>query len=182
MYEKNEYKNMYNKCDKVENYKNIFSIDVEQVIHQLEVYSISSLIDCNDIKISDSKILDAPCGFGRISMFLESYNPKQISGIDSSESMVEESKNNVKSGSFVSADLSQIPFDNECFDISICFRFLMNLKRKDRIKVLSELNRVIKGKGYLICNIHLNKYSFRGIETYIMGKIKGYFQPHLSFR
>jgi ubiquinone/menaquinone biosynthesis C-methylase UbiE len=104
-----------------------------------------------------SKILDFGCAWGRIAFQLQSkgYN---VTGFDINvnaiKTAVETAKltneNNKQRVKFQTADALKLPFPNESFDACIVQAFLTTIiSPEDRIKVLSEANRVLKDDGIL---------------------------------
>ncbi len=97
-------------------------------------------------------ILDVGCGAG---VFLsEAVRLGHFAcGVDSSELMVQESKNvlmtyGYKNTVVINGDIEHLPIRDETFDVVLCIGVLSYLPTDDR--GLSELRRVVKKNGYVI--------------------------------
>jgi ubiquinone/menaquinone biosynthesis C-methylase UbiE len=96
-----------------------------------------------------SKVLDIPCGTGRLSIFLNRIG-YHVEGGDISAVMVKKSQkkaalyglNGIK---FSVIDAEHINFPNEYFDAVVSLRLLGHTPPLERVKILRELNRVCKG-------------------------------------
>ena len=86
-----------------------------------------------------SRVLDLPCGGGRISRAIRSLE-LSIVAADYSAWMLRESVDSASSR--VRADALRLPFRDDTFEASICFRFMQAVPRELRILALSELGRV----------------------------------------
>lgn len=62
-----------------------------------------------------SKVLDAGCGFGRMSILFDNYT-----GVDFSPDFIELAKKEYPNKNFIQADLKKLPFHEEQFDWAIC--------------------------------------------------------------
>lgn len=94
------------------------------------------------IKPSD-KVLDAGCGYGRMSTVFENYT-----GVDFSTDFIREAKNMFPDKDFRVADLRDLPFKDKEFDwgiaISIKNMIVGNLGKSEWNKMEKELRRVCK--------------------------------------
>jgi len=108
------------------------------------------------------KILDAGCGNGRLFFsVLKDYNV-EYQGIDNSEKLIEIAKKKISkfqipiskqipNPNFQIADMTDIPFADNYFDLVICIAAFHHLPtKKFRLKSLSEINRVLKPNGHLL--------------------------------
>jgi ubiquinone/menaquinone biosynthesis C-methylase UbiE len=89
------------------------------------------------------RILDIPCGAGRLSAILKDYSGF-IVGADISEPMLAYSRT---SGRYINLDKCEIenmPYTDNYFDILLCFRLLHHLPLESRSKAFSEVARVTK--------------------------------------
>jgi len=98
----------------------------------------------------DMIILDAGSGSGYGSNYLADYC-KYIIGLDISRDAIDYStkKFNKKNLNFVSGDITDMPFENNTFDIIISFMTIEHINKHDNF--LSECNRILKDKGTFIC-------------------------------
>lgn len=109
--------------------------------------------------IGNESILDIGCGFGDLLIKLREKGHKgQLYGVDISEGMIKEAKENSK-GLDIQFKVSQaerLPFREETFDIIICKHSLYHFKLN---KAIEEIYRCLDNKGVLIFT--LNSYSKR---------------------
>ncbi|MCG8565778.1 MAG: class I SAM-dependent methyltransferase [Desulfobacterales bacterium] len=101
-----------------------------------------------------ARLLDAGCGLGGTARILATNQKLQITGIDLAPVFIQaaqtftrwcglESKLEFHTGS-----ITQMPFEDKCFDGIICQHILMNIEDKDR--AVAEFFRVLKPGGRLI--------------------------------
>lgn len=117
---------------------------VKGKVWHVEQETMSRILD--DIAEA-SNVLDIPVGTGR---FIEFYKERGINtfGFDSSEDMINEAKKKIDGDSnnisFKIGDAtSNLPYDNEFFDLVVCFRFLQGtISKKDGKDFLKEVVRV----------------------------------------
>lgn len=104
-------------------------------------------------KFRPGNALDAACGTGRYSEFLNSLGHKVI-GVDLSPNMLFQArKNRSKQINFLQGNLTKIPLKDESIDLAICALALAHLPNTD--EALSELFRVVRSKGHIvISDIH----------------------------
>ena len=105
--------------------------------------------------VKGKKVLDVPCGIGRVSYFLSKLG-YEITGVDISEKMVKKSKENVPNGVFIKGDMRKLTqvLRGETYDIIInIFNSLGYYEEEDDLKILREFRGVIKDNGILIVNL-----------------------------
>jgi len=114
------------------------------------------------------KILDAGCGNGRLYFsFLRNFNVEYY-GIDVSEKLIriaqdtrnklqDTNKFQISNFKFQTADITDLPFEENQFDLVFCIATFHHLPdKKLRRQALAELYRVLKPGGYLLMtNWHL---------------------------
>ncbi len=106
---------------------------------------------------NNDKILDMGCGVGRVSFALESMGYTNLTGIDFSPQMINRAKKLKKSTiNFYVGDCTCIEEEENTFDFAIfSFNGLMQIpERKNRLKALKELKRVLKPNAYLVFTSH----------------------------
>lgn len=95
-----------------------------------------------EIKETD-KVLDAGCGYGRSSVYFDSYV-----GVDFSPDFIELAQENHPGKEFWVADLKDLPFKDQEFDVSFCVSIkhmiVDNLGEEEWEKMFKELKRVSK--------------------------------------
>lgn len=116
-------------------------IDVEEPI-------VKNLI----LSLQKGKALDAACGTGRYSKFLQSLG-YLVTGIDISDDMLNVARINNPDIDFIKASLIDMPIKNSTFDLTISALALSHLPKID--KAIVELARVTKvGGQIIISDIH----------------------------
>jgi len=108
----------------------------------------------------DQRILDVGCGYGRMALPLlkKGYD---IYGIDLSKKYITELKRDLSSGSLKSrfrvADMCDLPFGNAEFDVVLCLWSVIDelLLRKDQVRAVKEMKRVLKKGGFAFIEGHL---------------------------
>ncbi|KAL1856770.1 hypothetical protein Plec18167_009640 [Paecilomyces lecythidis] len=101
----------------------------------------------------DAHVLDAGCGPGTITSSFARVIPKGcIIGIDLSETIVEKARaqDDLPSNcSFQVADITQLPFENDFFDVVYTSQVLSHVPAAD--VAFKELRRVCKPGGFIAC-------------------------------
>jgi ubiquinone/menaquinone biosynthesis C-methylase UbiE len=89
------------------------------------------------------KVLDAGCGYGRASEWVDNYV-----GVDFSPDFIKEAQTLYPDKKFIQADLKKLPFKDNEFDLAICVSvkqmIVSNLGENDWLKMEKELKRVAK--------------------------------------
>lgn len=101
------------------------------------------------------KILDLCTGTGDIANLLKQKFPNaQITGVDFSDKMLEIAQSKHSSIEFLQADCTQLPFEDNSFDICTISFGLRNIENIEQ--AISEIYRVLKPGGIFV-NIDLGK-------------------------
>jgi SAM-dependent methyltransferase len=95
------------------------------------------------------KILDMGCGTGALLTDLGSLSPAEIFGADLSHESVELAATVCPECNLTTADVHQLPYANDSFEIVLTHYFLMWVANP--AKALAEMLRVTKSGGFLIC-------------------------------
>ncbi len=98
-----------------------------------------------------SKILDVATGTGQ-QAFAFAKKGYEVIGIDLSESMlnVAKKRNKYRNAKFEAADATNLPFEDNSFDVSSISFALHEMPLSIREKVLKEIVRVTKQKGIIV--------------------------------
>ena len=97
------------------------------------------------------KVLELGVGNGKTLISILKQKPSEVYGIDSSIKAIEKSK--IIFGDKVNlivGDAKDLPFSNNSFDVVIAYYILDNSIRKDRLRIISEIHRVLKKKGVCV--------------------------------
>lgn len=115
-------------------------------------------------------ILDAGCGYGRISkVILDSTSTAKVVGVDISSSMISYASNWLGSrfeGQL--SDLQSLPFSDGIFNSVICNGVIMHVQ--DEKAVIQELTRVLQPGGRLVLSVN-NLLSLFSLPTMFYTKI-----------
>jgi ubiquinone/menaquinone biosynthesis C-methylase UbiE len=108
------------------------------------------------IKPSD-KVLDAGCGYGRLSAYIQNYT-----GIDFSGDFIERANRMFPGRNFVIGDLREMPFEDGEFDWAVCISIRDMIRRyltyDDWDEMEKELKRVAK-KTLILEYTDINGYT-----------------------
>ncbi|AWR96504.1 methyltransferase domain-containing protein [Acidianus sulfidivorans JP7] len=136
----------------------------------------------------NKKVLDVPCGIGRVSYFLSKLG-YDITGVDISEKMIKMAKNNIPNGKFYRADmryLSEI-LDKEKFDLVInIFNSLGYFSDEEDLEILKSIRQVtnkiaiinMDNRDYIIYNKPEKYYTF--VPPSYLVEDNTYFDPMTS--
>ena len=95
-----------------------------------------------------AKILDMPCGTGRMSRYLINLGYNQITCADISDDMIEVASTLLKpfqGVKFYNTDAEKTPFEDASFDAITSIRFMGHIPRDIRVSILKEMGRICKG-------------------------------------
>jgi len=118
---------------------------------------LNSIVHKQNLEIINSEVLntrlfllDAGCGYGRISKELKVKKPNiNIIGVDISRQFLYLWKKNLDEPAAV-ATINQLPFKDNVFNVIICNTALMYLQKQDRQRTLDEFRRTLKNGGKLL--------------------------------
>jgi 2-polyprenyl-6-hydroxyphenyl methylase/3-demethylubiquinone-9 3-methyltransferase len=118
---------------------------------------------------AQQKILDVGCGFGRDIKTLASFS-KEIIGIDHQPKMILWAKENLseyKNTFCFLQDAKKIDFSDNCFDIILCTGNTFGNFGNEKIKVLEEMKRVLKGDGKIIISVYSERAFIERLKGYL---------------
>jgi len=117
---------------------------IESLFH-LHRYLITSRFVKNKI------VLDAASGEGYGS-FILSKNAKKVFGVDIDEKTILQAKEKYKKEKidFINANVTNLPFRENFFDVIISFETIEHLSKGDGIKFLEQIKKILKKDGILI--------------------------------
>jgi len=93
------------------------------------------------------RVLDAGCGEGYGTALLHGAGASRAVGVDVDEATVNHARERYGL-EFVEADIGALPFDDDSFDLVVCFETIEHVA--DGSRALSELRRVLAANGLLI--------------------------------
>jgi SAM-dependent methyltransferase len=96
------------------------------------------------------RALDAACGTGRHARRLVELGHR-VSGIDLTPEMLERARVNVPEATFAVADLRELPFPDESFELAVCGLAMSHLPSLN--EAVAELARVLTPGGRLIISV-----------------------------
>lgn len=99
----------------------------------------------------NAKVLDAGCGWGRDAKILSKNF--RVTGIDLSEKLLDLARAYASKATFILADISQTDFPDDTFHGIWANDILIHLERKDILRTLKELRRVLKKNGVLYLSV-----------------------------
>ncbi|GAF82740.1 unnamed protein product [marine sediment metagenome] len=108
----------------------------------------------------ENRILDIGYGAGRTTIGLHNLGYHLVEGLDLSEAMIVQARRISKelnyNITFRVKDAVCLDYDNETFDAALfSFNGIMQIPgRENRIKVLKEIKRILKPKGYFLFTTH----------------------------
>ncbi len=94
--------------------------------------------------------LDVGCGTGISTQFL-SQIAEEVYACDVSPKMIEKAKERVPNAKFIVCDASEMPYQNQFFDIVTCVTVLQD--NKDPEGILREIKRVSKDNAIIILSV-----------------------------
>lgn len=105
------------------------------------------------------KVLDAACGFGKITHYLLNHNSKlSVLGVDAAENMVTLAKQNKPNASFKVMDCREINSLQQGFDVIIfgfCFPYLT---KEDVLKLIKDVATMLLPNGLLYISTMIGNY------------------------
>lgn len=147
--EQDSLKKAYQQVTAVKNYeKTRFSRPNRAMSHDKEVSIINRILK----KERPQKILDLALGPARVSKDLKTKYFKQGFGLDSSPVMLQVAKEQLdnKKWKLIKGDAFKTPFKDNEIDVVTTFRFIRHFRKKDRVRIYKEIQRILKPNGILI--------------------------------
>lgn len=119
-----------------------------------------ALYDKVDLK-NKKEILDVGCGTGAVTLDIAQSTSGNVTGIDiDSEKLGEAEKvlSNIPNIKLMEADVLDLPFEDETFDLVVFTVVLIYIK--DQLKALNEMARVTKKDGYVMATLEPDYASY----------------------
>jgi len=122
--------------------------DISNILIDVEEPIVKSILR----KFTPGRSLDAACGTGRYSVFLQKLNHK-VTGVDKSSAMLSKAKARNRKIHFIRGDLTALPLKDASFDLAVSTLVMTHFPNIN--SVLSELSRVVCLGGHIvISDIH----------------------------
>ena len=119
-----------------------------------------------------SKVLEVGCGIRFLTSYLSKQYKWNVTGIDLDSEQVERAKNDNTENNylrFLEADATDLPFENNEFDMILSFDVLHHIPNWD--KAVSEIGRVLRLNGiYIVNDLVLSRVTARTLK----GLVKNY--------
>lgn len=146
-------KNMFNMLAKTyDRMNNIISFGTDKIIK----FNCIKQLDIAD----EAKVLDLCTGTGDIAGMIKALHPKaDVTGVDFSENMLEIAKRRVKNVYFINADCTNLPFEDNSFDVITISYGLRNIE--NRKQAIKEIHRVLKNGGQFM-HLDFGEKNFAG--------------------
>ncbi len=129
------------------------------------------------------KILEIGCGAGN-NLWFAAREGFQVTGIDASQAGIEYAKKRFKeeglTGDFYVGDFTNLPFENETFDLAIERAALTHTGRSVAQRAINEVKRCLKPSGLVHCEIFSDRSSATGrkIDDNLMVEVDGAYSGH----
>jgi len=149
-------KKYYNQQEIIEDYEYLrFSTLSREIRYEREIEIINTAMQSIQNN-SPPRLLEIAVGPGTLTKDIALSGVGV--GIDTSKKMLNIAKKRVNDlrWNFICADVMNMPFKNECFDIVVVFHLLRHFKEKERKEAYSEIYRVLNQDGWMIFEM-LNK-------------------------
>jgi ubiquinone/menaquinone biosynthesis C-methylase UbiE len=132
---------------------------------------------------SGSRVLDAPCGAGRVSVRLAEMGMR-VTSLDISPAMLARTREKMRrfraEDRVMAGDLEKLPFSDGEFDGAVCFRFFSHLPDDQlRRQVVGELCRV--ARQYVIISF-FHPVAVHNLKRLLQTKLMGKPQAHYFVR
>jgi SAM-dependent methyltransferase len=98
--------------------------------------------------VRGKRVLDAGCGVGWGTQILLDHGAASVDGVDIDESAVRESRVRCPAGTFLCADLTALPYEEQRFDVITCFEAIEHVQ--DPLRGLDEFRRVLTPEGIVL--------------------------------
>ena len=118
----------------------------------------------------DIRILEVGCGSGN-NLWFAAREGFSVTGIDGSSSAInyaiERFKNEKLEGTFIVGDFTDLPFDDDYFDLVIDRGSIVCVNLDGAKKAISQVKRVLKSSGLFFLNLYSDRHS-----SYLSGTLQ----------
>lgn len=110
--------------------------------------------------VKGKKVLDYGCGAGRSTRFLRKLELSPI-GVDISVDMIHQSKLREPEGDYILIKSGRLPFQDSTFDLIFSNAVFLEVpKKKEIVKILVEMKRVMKADGVAMITVETEEAYF----------------------
>lgn len=129
-----------------------FTSFLGQLTNMMEIEIINGILK----QTQPTRLLEIGIGTGRISRQLNYFS--EAVGVDASKLMLRTTKRSLKNSKWnlCEADIMNLPFNDESFDVVIVFHLIRHFNKDDRRKAYQEIHRVLQKDGFFVMEV-LNK-------------------------
>ncbi len=120
-------------------------------VNEIKPYIITAFRMINT-ELNNINILDFGCGDGRLYEIIKNYNVN-YRGVDICESLINRSKSKTDSKDIFSVIEHKIPFEDNYFDIILCYSVFTHISHKQIHVALDEFHRVLKPNSYCLTSV-----------------------------
>jgi 2-polyprenyl-3-methyl-5-hydroxy-6-metoxy-1,4-benzoquinol methylase len=108
------------------------------------------------------RIIDIACGMGYGSKILAQTLQAQVEGVDIAAEALEYARENhsAKGVEFSQGEITKIPFDDESFDVAVCYETIEHVHYEEALVALKELHRVLRPGGKLFISTPNRYFTF----------------------
>ena len=121
------------------------------------------------------RVLEVGCGNGVLSSYLAEKHGWNVTGIDIDPDQIKIAKKIHKENDslkFVEADATELPYENNEFDLTLSFDVLHHIPNWDM--AIKEINRVLRPEGLYIMNDLASRYFHQAIRS-LLGRYMSVF-------
>lgn len=134
----------------------------ENNIQLIEHYFAQSGIDLHNV----NKVLDIGCGVGFVARYLNDRYEMEVIGVDVDPEQIEFAREYSKESEglhFTVADATQLPFEDDQFDMVLSFMVIHHIGEWKR--VLEEIDRVLKADGdYILYEVTYSGFMVKALR------------------
>jgi ubiquinone/menaquinone biosynthesis C-methylase UbiE len=123
-----------------------------------KVEILEEIVDLEPGPLQRVSLLDVGCGTGTTDQVL-APRVRELHGVDISEEMLMQARQNVPEAQFSWYDGEKLPFDDGLFDVVVAICVLHHVPTSMRLKVVSEMVRVTRRQGGVVAVFEHNPYN-----------------------